>query len=218
MFENITKTKIFAILVGCFCALIMMSNILGSKTLSISFIVLPCSILTFPALFIINDILSEIYGFELTKMVIYLGFILNLFGVICYTIAIILPSTSPNSDAFTTILSTTPRLLFAGLCSYISSNIVNSKVLVKLKEKYYHLLFVRCMLSTAVGQTVDTVIFITVGFYGVLSLDLMINMIICLTLFNILYEFISYPLTRKVVLSIRKLDDGELKGQINQEN
>ena len=46
----------------------------------------------------------------------------------------------------------------------------------------------------------------------------MINMIICLTLFNILYEFISYPLTRKVVLSIRKLDDGELKGQINQEN
>ena len=85
-------------------------------------------------------------------------------------------------------------------------------------RKYYHLLFVRCMLSTAVGQTVDTVIFITVGFYGVLSLDLMINMIICLTLFNILYEFISYPLTRKVVLSIRKLDAGELKGQINQEN
>ena len=58
MFENITKTKIFAILVGCFCALIMMSNILGSKTLSISFIVLPCSILTFPAFFIINDIFS----------------------------------------------------------------------------------------------------------------------------------------------------------------
>ena len=218
MFENFTKTKAYAILAGTFCALIMMSNILAAKTINYSFIILPCSIITFPALFIVNDLLSEIYGFKMAKMVIYLGFILNLFGVICYTIAIILPSTSPNSDAFTTILGTTPRLLFAGLCSYISSNIVNSKVLVKLKEKYYHLLFVRCMLSTAVGQTVDTVIFITVGFYGVLSLDLMINMIICLTLFNILYEFISYPLTRKVVLSIRKLDDGELKGQINQEN
>ena len=214
MFENITKTKIFAILVGCFCALIMMSNILGSKTLSISFIVLPCSILTFPALFIINDILSEIYGFELTKMVIYLGFILNLFGVICYTIAIILPSTSPNSDAFTTILSTTPRLLFAGLCSYIFGNIVNSKVLVKLKEKYYNLLFVRCMLSTAVGEFLDSCIFITIAFIGEFPVNIIITMICCQVGFKILYEFISYPITRKVVFALRKVDDGELKGQI----
>ena len=218
MFENFTKTKVYTLLAGTFCALIIMSNILAAKTINYSFLILPASIITFPALFIINDVLSEIYGFKMAKMVIYLGFILNIFAVTCYAIAILLPSNSPNSEALASILGTTPRLFFAGLCSYMVSNLINSKILVKLKEKYYHQLFVRCMLSTAVGQTVDTVIFIIVGFYGVLSPDLLINMIICLTIFNIIYDFVSYPLTRKVVHYIRTIDDGELKGQINQEN
>lgn len=214
MFENLIKTKLYSLLTGMFCALIIMSNILGTKTIKFEWIMLPCSILTFPALFIINDILSEIYGFELTKKVIYLGFILNIVAVVLYSIAIMMPSNSPNADAFSAILATTPRLFFAGLCSYIISNIVNSKILVVLKEKYYGLLFVRCMLSTVAGEALDSVIFISVAFLGVFPLDLIVTMIFCQVLFKSLYELISYPVTRKVIYAIRKMDDGELKGQI----
>ena len=71
MFKNITKTRMYSYLTGMFCALIIISNILGTKTLKFEFIMLPCSILTFPMLFIINDILSEIYGFEMTKMLFF---------------------------------------------------------------------------------------------------------------------------------------------------
>ena len=78
MFENLTKTRLYSILTGMFCALIIMSNILGTKTLKFEWIMLPCSILTFPLLFVINDILSEIYGFKMAKNVIYLGLILNI--------------------------------------------------------------------------------------------------------------------------------------------
>ena len=214
MFENLTKTKIYSLLVGMFCALMIMSNILGTKTLNIGWIMLPCGILTFPALFIINDILSEIYGFKLTRDVIYLGFILNILAVALYSIAILLPSNSPNADAFATILGTTPRLFVAGLCSYFVSNLLNSKVLVKLKEKYYDLLFARCMLSTRVGEAVDSIIFISLSFIGVFSWNLILTMIFCQVIFKVLYELVSYPLTRKVIFAIRKVDDGELAGQI----
>jgi len=214
MFENLTKTKLYSLLTGMFCALIIMSNILGTKTLKFEWIMLPCSILTFPALFIINDVLSEIYGFELTKKIIYLGFVLNILAVVLYSIAIMLPSNSPNADAFSTILATTPRLFIAGLCSYIISNIVNSKILVVLKEKYYDMLFARCMLSTVAGEALDSVIFISVAFLGVFPQDLIVTMICCQVLFKCLYELISYPVTRKVIHAIRKIDDGELKGQI----
>lgn len=214
MFENLTKMKLYSLLAGMFCALIIMSNILGTKTLKFEWIMLPCSILTFPALFIINDILSEIYGFKLTKNVIYLGFILNILAVVLYSIAIMMPSNSPNADAFSTILSTTPRLFIAGLCSYMISNLVNSKILVSLKEKYYDQLFARCMLSTVVGEAIDSIIFISVAFLGIFSFDLIVTMVCCQVLFKSLYELISYPVTRKVIYSIRKLDDGELKGQI----
>ena len=214
MFENLTKARMYSYLTGMFCALIIMSNILGTKTLKIEFIMLPCSILTFPLLFIINDILSEIYGFTMTRNVILLGFVINIIAVVLYTIAIMLPSNSPTADAFSAILGTTPRLLMAGLISYLLSNFINSQIMVKLKEKYYNLLFVRCITSTAVGEAIDSIIFISTAFYGIFSTELIITMICCQVIFKVLYEFIIYPVTRTVIHYIRELDDGELENMI----
>ena len=213
MFENMNKTKIYAYLAGIFCACMIASNILATRTLEISFIALPCSILTFPMLFVVNDILSEIYGFKLTKNIIYLGFIINVVVVALYQVAMIFPSSSPNAPAFAALLSTTPRLFVAGFISYMMGNLLNSKVLVKLKEKYSDLLFVRVIVSTIIGETVDSVIFILVSFYGVLPNDLILTMICCQIVFKVLYELIFYPLTRKVVFKIRTLDEGSLFSQ-----
>ena len=213
MFENMNKTKVYAYLAGIFFACMITSNILATRTMEISFIALPCSILTFPILFIVNDVLSEIYGYKLTKDVIYLGFIINVVVVALYQVAMIFPSSSPNATAFAVLLSTTPRLFVAGLISYMASNLLNSKVLVKLKEKYHNLLFVRIVGSTVIGQTVDSVIFIFISFYGVLPNNLVVTMICCQIVFKVLYELIFYPLTRKVVFKIRTLDEGALFSQ-----
>ena len=207
MLEQMTKTKAYSYLTGTFCALIIASNILATKTLKVEFIMLPCSIMTFPILFIVNDILSEIYGYKMAKNVIYLGFILNIIAVILYSIAIMLPSDSPNAEAFSSILSTTPRLFIAVLISYLMGNIINSKIMVVLKEKYNDYLFVRCIASTVVGEAIDSIIFITVSFYGVFPGELIITMICCQVVFKVLYEIIAYPLTRKIIFSVKTLDD-----------
>ena len=96
----------------------------------------------------------------LWQLFICLGFALNIMAVVFYSIAIFFPSNSSTSDAFATILGTTPRLFIAGLLSYLISNIINSQIMVKLKEKYYDLLFVRCIVSTTVGEAIDSIIFI----------------------------------------------------------
>ena len=207
MLEQMTKTKAYSYLTGTFCALIIASNILATKTLKVEFIMLPCSIMTFPILFIVNDILSEIYGYKMAKNVIYLGFILNIIAVILYSIAIMLPSDSPNAEAFSSILSTTPRLFIAGLISYLMGNIINSKIMVVLKEKYNDNLFVRCIASTVVGEAIDSIIFITVSFYGVFPGELIITMICCQVVFKVLYEIIAYPITRKIIIFVKRLDD-----------
>ncbi len=214
MFENITKTRVYAYLAGIFCASVIVSNILATKTLEFEFIALPCSILTFPVLFIVNDILSEIYGYDMTKDVVYLGFIINIIAIVLYHVAMAFPSSSQNASSFVTILSTTPRLFVAGLISYTLGNLLNSIVLVKLKEKYNDKLFVRCILSTVIGETADSIIFITISFVGVFPNNLILTMICCQIVFKVLYELLAYPITRKVIFYIRTLDDGELKSQI----
>jgi len=213
MFENLNKTNVYAYLAGIFFACMIASNILATRTLEIGFIALPCSILTFPILFIVNDILSEIYGYKLTRDVIYLGFIINVVAVGLYQVAMLFPSSSPNAPAFAALLSTTPRLFVAGLVSYMLGNLLNSRVLVKLKERYHNLLFVRVVGSTIIGETVDSVIFISISFYGVLPNELIVTMICCQIVFKVLYELIFYPVTRKVILKIRTLDEGSLFSQ-----
>jgi uncharacterized integral membrane protein (TIGR00697 family) len=210
MFDNINKTTVYAYLAGIFFACMIASNILATRTLEIGFIALPCSILTFPILFIVNDVLSEIYGYKLTRDVIYLGFIINVVAVGLYQVAMLFPSSSPTAPAFASLLSTTPRLFVAGLISYMLGNLLNSHVLVKLKEKYSDLLFVRVVGSTIIGETVDSVIFISISFYGVLPNGLIVTMICCQIVFKVLYEVIFYPVTRKAIFKIRVMDDGSL--------
>ena len=210
MFDNVNKTTAYAYLTGIFFACMIASNILATRTLEIGFIALPCSILTFPILFIVNDVLSEIYGYKLTRDVIYLGFIINVVVVGLYQVAMLFPSSSPTAPAFAALLSTTPRLFVAGLISYMLGNLLNSLVLVKLKEKYSDLLFVRVVGSTMIGETVDSVIFISISFYGVLPNGLIVTMICCQIVFKVLYEVIFYPVTRKAIFKIRVMDDGSL--------
>ena len=85
LFES--KNEIFAYLVGIFCACLIISNVIASKTFVLTGdIVLPCAVLIFPIVYIVNDVLAEVFGFEKTKKVIILGFILNLLAVFFYFI------------------------------------------------------------------------------------------------------------------------------------
>lgn len=86
-------------------------------------------------------------------------------------------------------------------------NIINSKIMVVLKEKYNDYLFVRCIASTVVGEAIDSIIFITVSFYGVFPGELIITMICCQVVFKVLYEIIAYPITRKIIIFVKRLDD-----------
>lgn len=63
----------------------------------------------FPIVYIINDVLTEVFGYEKTRKVIILGFLLNLLAVIMYTITINLPVPPyfTGSEAYSIVLGST---------------------------------------------------------------------------------------------------------------
>ena len=115
-----SQMELYPIITALFCGCLIISNILASKTFSLYDIILPCGVVIFPLVYIVGDVLTEIYGFKLAKRTIYLGFIINLIAVISYQIAIFLPGTDlATSNAFSIILGSTPRILIASLISYL---------------------------------------------------------------------------------------------------
>ncbi len=209
MFENLTKTELYATLTGIFTACLIVSNIIAGKTFDFFSFVLPCGVIIFPVIYIVNDVLAEVYGYEKTRKVILLGFFMNLVAVICYTITIWLPAPVffENSEAFSVVLGSTFRLLVASFAAYLVGSIVNAKLMVYLKKWDEDKLFFRCIVSTLFGEGMDALIFITIGFLGTMPIEALILMIVMQALFKTVYEIIVYPLTRTVIARVKALPE-----------
>ena len=199
----------YAILTGIFTASLIVSNIIAGKTFDFFSFTLPCGVVIFPVIYIVNDVLAEIYGYEKARKVILLGFFMNLVAVICYQITILLPAPAffENSEAFSIVLGSTFRLLVASFAAYLAGSLVNAKVMVYLKKWDENKLFFRCMVSTLFGEGLDAIVFIFIGFLGTMPLEALLLMIVAQALFKTVYEIIVYPLTRTVIFKVRKLPE-----------
>lgn len=211
MFKNtdLTKTDLYAILVGIFCAGLIISNIIASKTFEFFWITLPCGVIIFPLIYIVNDVLAECYGFKKARKAIYLGFFMNLIAVICYNVTMFLPAPAyfTGDSAFHTVLGSTLRLLVASFAAYLIGSLINAKLMVYLKGKYENKLFFRCISSTFAGEGMDALIFITIGFLGTMPVSALLTMIVAQALFKTAYEVVVYPLTRHVIHNVKDLKD-----------
>lgn len=211
MFKNtdLTKTELYAILVGIFCAGLIISNIIASKTFEFFWITLPCGVIIFPLIYIVNDVLAECYGFKKARRAIYLGFFMNLIAVICYNVTMFLPAPAyfTGDGAFHTVLGSTLRLLVASFAAYLIGSLINAKLMVYLKGKYENKLFFRCISSTFAGEGMDALIFITIGFLGTMPVSALLTMIVAQALFKTAYEVVVYPLTRHVIHNVKDLKD-----------
>lgn len=211
MFKNtdLTKTDLYAILVGIFCAGLIISNIIASKTFEFFWITLPCGVIIFPLIYIVNDVLAECYGFKKARRAIYLGFFMSLIAVICYNVTMFLPAPAyfTGDGAFHTVLGSTLRLLVASFAAYLIGSLINAKLMVYLKGKYENKLFFRCISSTFAGEGMDALIFITIGFLGTMPVSALLTMIVAQALFKTAYEVVVYPLTRHVIHNVKDLKD-----------
>ena len=207
-------SPVYMVLVTVYVACLLISNVTAVKTFSLGPFSLPAAVLLFPVVYIVNDLLAEVYGFKKARNAIYLGFILNLFMVIYFSIAIVLP-VGPffgAQDAFATILGSTPRMLIASLTAYLVGSNLNAKIMVSLRDTSRGAggiaLFSRCILSTLVGEFCDSLIFITIAFAGSMPISQIFVMVITQAMFKTFYEMIVFPVTNIIIKKVRGIEDG----------
>lgn len=199
------KIEIEKYLFGIYCAGIIIQNILATKNIDITIFTVTTGILVSPLVFIIQDIQTEVYGYKKAKKMIILGYLMNFIAIMLYSFSILIPSSSTytNQAAFTTILGTTPRIAVASFIAYMIGALINSKVMENMKIRHEKNLFFRAISSTVVGQFIDNMLFAVIAFIGILPTQAIISMIVGGTLFEIIYEVIFYPITKKLIQKIK---------------
>lgn len=216
---QIRITRNVVVLGMLFICLLIASNICSFKMVEFpvtkSFILeLPAAVIFFPLTYLFDDIITEVYGFKISRLIIWSGLFCSGIFTLCTWLAISLPAstiwnmnTHNGQEAFKLVLSGTSRIFLASSVAYFFGEFLNSMILAKLKVKTkgkYFLL--RIVSSTAVGAGIDTTLFCHIAFYNVMPELIILKIIITLYSIKLIYETMMAPVTYMIVNFLKKID------------
>jgi len=185
----------FLMVTAIFVTCLITANITAVKLVNIFGLVLPAAVIIFPISYIIGDVLTEVYGYQHARRVIWLGFLCNLITVVAIWLGQMMPSAGfwDGQAAYARILGYTPRLLVASFLAYLAGEFANSFVLARMK------------IATK-GRWLWSLIFITIAFAGTIPASGLLNAIITQWLVKTAYEALATPLTYLVVNTMKRLE------------
>lgn len=187
---------------------IVMKNIFATKTFRIGYMQAPTAYIFEPISFIAQDVETETKGYKSAKVMIILGFVLNLIVALAGQLAILLPNASGPTiqSSFEVILGNMPRLFVASLTAYLVGGTLNSKIMDNLRKRNDNSLFFRAITSTIVGQFADNIIFTTLAFAGTMPYEQIVSMSLSMTVLETLYEIVFYPITKFTIKKIKEIE------------
>lgn len=211
----------YPLVVAASASALVVSNIIAVKLVDLFGLTLPAAVILFPVVYILGDVLTEVYGYARARQAIWIGFGCNLLAVAAIWAAGWLPASDfwsaqvyagPEEAglAYQAILGFTPRLLLASFLAYLAGEFLNAFVLAKLKlATQGRWLWVRTIGSTLVGQGADSAIFISAAFAGLLPGPALAGAILSQWLVKSGYEALATPLTYLVVDGLKRAEGGE---------
>lgn len=195
-----------------FVAFLLLSNIAATKTIGIGPLIFDGGAILFPLTYILGDVLSEVYGFHKARRVIILGFAASLLGSLTFWLVQIAPPAAEyeNQEAFAAVLGVVPRFVIASMIGYLAGQLLNSWVLVRIKERWgaQHL-WARLLGSTVVGEMADTALFCVIAWAGVMSWGSIANLAIVGYFYKVAVEAILLPVTYAVIRRVKKYEGVE---------
>ena len=159
----------FAIFYG---GMVCIAGVLGNKQVALGPLAVEAGIFAFLMLVVTSSAVAELHGRSTANRLVLYGFVPLIFSLLLSLIVLALPA-SPDMQperlsAFETIMGGTPRIWIAGIMAYGVSTLLNVTIFSRLKAREgAALLWLRSGIASVLSQIVDTLIFITIAFYGV---------------------------------------------------
>ncbi len=160
------------LLIAIYVACELIANVTASKPVTLGPLTVPSAVFIYTLTFTLIDLINERLGRAKARRVIYSTVAANLLLAAYCRLAIALPAASfySNSGAFASVLGSTPRIVVASLVAYLVSSLIDTHVFAWWKEKVGGAKWLRVLTSNSVSTAVDTVIFISLAFAGVMPL------------------------------------------------
>ena len=168
---------LFTIIYG---GMVVLAGVLGNKQVALGGgLAVEAGIFPFLILVALSSTVSELQGQSIANRLVLWGFVPLVLSIMLTSLVYFLPA-APEMDparlaSFEMILGQTPRLMAAGIVAYGTSQFLNVTIFSKLRGRAGKTgggsgttwLAIRGAIASALSQIVDTLLFVTIAFYGV---------------------------------------------------
>jgi queuosine precursor transporter len=164
---------LFTIIYG---GMVVLAGVLGNKQVALGPLAVEAGIFPFLMLVALSSAVSELHGQDTANKLVLWGFVPLVMSILLTLLVLLLPAAADMDPArlesFETILGSSPRLMAAGIVAYGTSQFLNVQIFSRLRGKddgtpRTGWLAIRGAIASALSQIVDTLLFISIAFYGV---------------------------------------------------
>ena len=160
---------VFSLVYG---GLVCIAGVLGTKIVALGPLTVEAGIIAFLQLVVLSSAVAELHGKDAAGRLVRYGFIPLILSALLIQLVIALPAADfwNQQAAFQSILGQGSRLMLAGLISYGISQTLNVYLFDALRSGTGNMVWLRGAIAAVASQIVDTGLFITIAFLGVLPI------------------------------------------------
>ncbi len=203
---------LFALFYG---GMTVLAGVLGNKQVALGpWLAVEAGIFPFLMLVAISSAVTEIWGQARAQKFVLAGFIPLIGSMLLIMLVLMLPAANEMDaarlSAFETILGQSPRLMAAGIVAYGTSQALNVTIFSYLRGRSGQGKYVafRGAIASALSQIVDTLLFISIAFYGIFPIGQLMG---GQMLAKVVLSFVLVPFIIKGLVALSKTIDDSIK-------
>lgn len=207
--KNKQVSMLFMLFGMLFCVCLIAANVFETKQVSFLGHSQTAGVIVFPISYIVNDVVSEVWGFRKARFLIWLGFLMNFFFVAVGALCDWLPGAEyfTNDEGFHAIFGLAPRIAAASFLAFLCGSFINAYVMSKMKLRDGNRRFsLRAILSSVLGEGADSLIFFPLALGGIVPAEELPWLMLYQVVLKTVYEIIVLPVTIRVVAWVKKYE------------
>lgn len=194
-----SKIKLLLYLTALSAGSLLISNLSAIKLWDLGGIAVDGGLVLFPLTYILSDLIVELFGKNISKTIIYASFLVNIIAVFTFYAVIALPPYPgwEMQEEYVLVLGFSPRIIFGSLIGFLCSNLLNNFIFIRMKNSQS--LFSRSFIARALGSSafahlIDSALFETIAFIGVLPFFAFIKQAVFAYVAGMVLEIILSPI------------------------
>ena len=198
--ENVIVPKKVMIALAVYLTALFSANTLGLKIMPFLFgSHLSVGVFSFPIVFLMTDVVGEVYGKKTAKMFVLAGFVSTVLFLMFSFISLAMPWSAEGAwvqESYDNVFGISMRVAIASLTAFAVGQYQDVLSFFFFRAKTGKRFFwLRSTLSNIWSQFWDTVLFMLIAFVGVYSNEALFSMIITWWLYKVLMGIFFTPLS-----------------------